>query len=778
MSKVKKETKSKAVKTAAGKSLVVVESPAKAKTINKYLGSKYVVEASVGHIKDLRKFGMGVEIDNNFTPIYVTIRGKADTIKQLQKRADGANSVLIATDPDREGEAIAWHIAESLKGVNSNIKRVVFNEITKDAIKKAIATPREINDDLFQSQQARRVLDRIIGFKVSPFLSNAMLPITTATLSAGRVQSVAMRLICEREEIINAFEPIEYWVISADFSSNGNKLSSKLIFFDGKQVKNPEGSKKDFDAENYHYIKTEDEAKKLLEQIKKENYLISNITKKQIKKRPSSPFTTSLLQQDASRKLGFSNKKTMQIAQDLYEGISVGKEGVVGLITYMRTDSVRISPDATDQAREFILEKYGEQYLPDKPPVYKSKNSSVQDAHEAIRPTFVTYTPESISGYLTKEQLSLYRLIYNRFLASQMVEAKIEQTSIDISGGEFMFRSTGSVIVFEGYLVVYNDELSEDKEILPTGLSEKDAMPLNKATENGSNTKPPARYNEASLVKELDELGIGRPSTYAQIVSTILDREYVELHSKAFVPTPIGMDVNKVLIADFPDLFNVDFTANMENDLDKIASGDMTYLSLMNSFYKPFIEQLTEAENKEGGNKIKCELCNGDMVIKVSKRGRFLGCSNYPTCTNAKPLSSVSGEKKEEKKEPILAEGIACDKCGSEMYVRDGKYGKFYGCSKYPSCNGIKQILSPIKCLKCGKGSVVGKYSAKTKKRFWTCSEYPKCDFITNNEPLLEKCPKCDYPNMEVRYKKVPNGFQKYKSCPACKEKFDMDEKN
>ena len=774
----KKNVVPKKTKASAGKTLVIVESPSKARTINKYLGQKFVVEASVGHIKDLRKFAMGVEIDNDFNPIYVTIRGKADTIKTMQKKAADADNVLIATDPDREGEAIAWHIANELKNANSNIKRVEFNEITKDAIKKAIQNPREIDDNLFQSQQARRVLDRIIGFKVSPYLSNAMLPVTTATLSAGRVQSVAMRLICEREDLINAFEPIEYWVINADFNSpKDDKLSSKLISFDGKQIKNPEGSKKDFKAKDYHYITTEKEAIKLLEQIKKEKYNISSITKKQIKKRPSSPFTTSLLQQDASRKLGFSNKRTMQIAQELYEGISIGNDGVVGLITYMRTDSVRVSPEASGQARDFITEKYGSEYLPASIPVYKTKNSSAQDAHEAIRPTFATYTPESISGYLSKEQLSLYRLIYNRFLASQMVEAKIEQTSIDITGGDFVFRSSGSVIVFDGYLVIYNDNTDDNKEILPTGLKEKDDMKLKKASENGSSTKPPARYNEASLVKELDELGIGRPSTYAQIVSTILDREYVEFYNKAFVPTQIGQEVNKVLVADFPDLFNVDFTANMENDLDKIADGDETYLSLMNSFYKPFIEQLENAEKKSGGSKVKCELCGSDMVIKVSRNGRFLGCSNYPTCKNAKSLPSDGGKLGEEKKEPEIAEGIVCDKCGSPMYIRGSKFGKFYGCSAYPKCDGIKQITSGVKCPKCGKGSVVGKYSPKARKKFWTCSEYPKCDYISNNEPLQEVCPKCKYPNLEMRYKKVPNGFEKYKSCPSCKEKFDIEEK-
>ncbi|MCL2040302.1 MAG: type I DNA topoisomerase [Bacteroidetes bacterium] len=776
ITKTKKTTKA-TTKNASGKTLIIVESPSKSKTISKYLGDKYIVEASIGHIRDLRKFAMGIDIDNDFTPIYQTIRGKTGTVKLLQKIASTADNVLIATDPDREGEAIAWHIAEILNDAKKDIKRVEFNEITKKAIKIAIDNPRKIDENLFQSQQARRVLDRIIGFKISPFLSNLMLPITTDTLSAGRVQSVAMRLICEREDLINAFEPIEYWTINAEFNTdNADKLSSKLISLNGKTIKNPEGSKKDFNADSYHYIRTKEEADEIIKQIKKENFCISSITKKQIKKRPASPFTTSLLQQDASHKLGFSSRKTMQVAQNLYEGISVGKDGVVGLITYMRTDSVRVSKEAAIQAREFIVEQYGTDYLPDNIPVYKSKSSAVQDAHEAIRPTFITYTPDSISSYLSAEQLDLYRLIYNRFLASQMVEAKIEQTSIDINGGDFVFRSTGSVIVFKGYLVVYNDNNSDnDKDILPKGLKENDHLELYKIIDNETSTKPPPRYNEASLVKELDERGIGRPSTYAQIVSTLLDRKYVELQSKAFFTTHIGQEVNKILIRDFPALFNVDFTANMENDLDKIAAGNLTYLSLMQSFYKPFEEQLNIAEQKEQPSKIKCELCEHDMVIKISRRGRFLGCSNYPNCNNIKTLASIKSGG-EEKKQPTIAEGIMCDKCGSQMYIRTGKFGDFYGCSKYPECDYIKQMQTPIGCPKCSKGSIVGRYSPKNKKRFWACNQYPQCNYIANNEPLNEKCSKCDNPYLEVRYKKVNDGFEKYKSCPTCKEKFNISE--
>lgn len=791
-----KKTTKKISNEASGKTLVVVESPAKAKTINKYLGKDYVVEASVGHIKDLGKFNLGIDIENNFEPKYITIRGKADVIKNLKNLASKANDVLIATDPDREGEAIAWHIAEEVKKTNSNIHRIIFNEITKSSVQKSLAEPRDIDMDVFMSQQARRVMDRIIGFKVSPFLSQALIEKTTATLSAGRVQSVAIRMICEREEEINAFEPIEYWSIGADFiSENKDIVKSKLVAFDGQSIKNPEGSKKGENEEattkiknhlnTLHFIKNENEATGLLKRIKQQNYKISEIAKKQIKRRPSSPFTTSLLQQDASRKLGFSNKKTMMIAQKLYEGINVGAEGSVGLITYMRTDSVRISPEAVDLCRKFIAKTFGNEYVPETIPAYSSKSTNMQDAHECIRPTTIHFTPEYLKPHLEKDELSLYELIYNRFVASQMTPAVIAQTTVNISSNslsanstpEFTFRATGSVIVFKGFLAIYDYQVEDENEAntrLPQSLAENQKAVLDKLDPVRSATKPPARYNEASLVKSLDELGIGRPSTYAQIVSTLLDREYVDIHSKAFIPTELGFDVYKVLVDCFPDLFNIDFTARMEADLDLVADGNMTYVSLLNDFYQPFTQSLAKAEAKsKAENKgLKCELCGGDLVIKVSRRGRFLGCSNYPNCTNTKPLPSSGGKIETEKKEPVLAEGITCDLCGSPMYIREGKFGKFYGCSKYPECNGIKPFLSDLHCPKCEEGFLVERFSPKTRKKFWGCSRYPDCNYITNNEPLSEECPHCHNPMLEIRYKKVPEGYEKYKQCPKCKEKF------
>jgi len=817
MKDIKKTTKKTTLKKTAtkksnpkkdftGKILVVVESPAKAKTINKYLGKNFVVEASVGHIKDLGKFKLGIDIENNFEPKYTTIRGKADVIKKLKDIASTSVNVLIATDPDREGEAIAWHIAEEVKKTNPNIKRIVFNEITKKSIQKSMSEPRDINMNVFDSQQARRVMDRIIGFKISPFLSNALIEKTTASLSAGRVQSVAMRLICEREAEINAFEPIEFWNINADFfSENEEIISSKLVAFNDKQIKNPEGSKKDNDnLDALHYIKSEIEAKNLLERIKKQSYKISEITKKQIKRKPSSPFTTSLLQQDAAKKLSFSNKRTMSLAQNLYEGMNVGEDGTVGLITYMRTDSVRVSPDAVNDCRKYIAEKFGNEYLPETPPVYSSKSTNIQDAHEAIRPTTIHYTPEYLKPYLQKDELALYTLIYNRFVASQMSPAIINQTTVNISSendtnnndtnnnntdifsgnsnsnsdnssdNNFVFRASGSVTAFNGFLAVYNyqvdDEDSNSK--LPKDLAENQKADLDETEVAQSATKPPARFNEASLVKELDELGIGRPSTYAQIVSTLLDREYVVLQSKAFVPTELGVMANEVLVDCFPDLFNVAFTAKMELDLDEVAEGNMTYVSMMNDFYTPFTVSLKNAEekNKSENKGLKCDLCSGDLVIKVSRRGRFLGCSNYPECTNIKALPASGATV--DKKEPEIAEGIICDVCNSPMFLRDGKFGKFYGCTKYPECSGLKQILSKIICPHCQVGSLIERFSTKTKKKFWGCSNYPTCNYLTNNEPLNEPCSKCNNPYLETKYRKVSDGYEKYKNCPNCKEKI------
>ncbi|MEM4261238.1 MAG: type I DNA topoisomerase [Candidatus Woesearchaeota archaeon] len=771
------------------KTLVIVESPSKAKTINKYLGSEYSVEASVGHIKDLITYKLGVDIKRGFQPKYTLIKGKGQVVKKLKTSSANAKNVLIATDPDREGEAIAWHIADEIRSENPNIKRVLFNEITKSGIEKGLKEPRDISEKLFMSQQARRVMDRLIGYQVSPFLSKAMLSKTTKSLSAGRVQSVALRLICERENEINNFVPIDFWNIVGQFENDDKKtIKAKLYSYDGKQIKNPEGSglantieeKKQLDKKlaKLHFINTEEKAKELIERIKKEQYKISDISKKQIKKQPSAPFTTSSLQQEASKRLGFSNKKTMIIAQTLYEGITLGKEGAVGLITYMRTDSVRVSPEAQNSAREKIQNQYGKDYLPPKPPEFASKSKNVQDAHEAIRPTNLTYTPDYVSKFLNRDESKLYEMIYNRFLASQMAPALIDQTTITIEGGSFVFKTSGSVVAFNGFMILFEDIEEEqngnDSLQLPEGLTKDQNLNLLNVDYIKSQTKPRPHYTEASLIKELDELGIGRPSTYSTIVSTLIEREYVELQKKIFHPTPLGIEVNEILIKNFPDIFNIVFTAEMEKDLDTIAEGEKTYLEVMNNFYAPFHKALHIAESQTESESIKCDLCGAPMVIRVSKKGRFLGCSRYPDCKNVKPLPEIETDKKA-KKELIIAEGIHCDICGKEMVIREGKYGRFYGCIDYPKCKGIKPISSGVTCPKCKEGELTERISTKTKRKFWACSRYPDCEYLSNNEPVNKKCENCGYPILFIHFRKKDNEWEKYYKCPECKTSFDIE---
>lgn len=768
----------------ADKILLVVESPSKAKTINKYLGRGYVVEASVGHIKDLEKFKIGIDIENGFQPKYITIRGKADIVKKLKKLASEAKEVLIATDPDREGEAIAWHLAEEIKKTNENIKRVLFNEITKDGIKKALKEPRGIDDNLFMAQQARRVMDRLIGYQVSPILSRALIKTTSEPLSAGRVQSVALRLISERENEIRAFKPINYWTISTDVVLPNNEVfSADLISINGNKIENPEGSalgkteeetqQKAMKLAVQTYIKSEDQAKKLLEKIKQGSFSISEIKKRKNTRRPSAPFTTSTLQQEASRRLGFSNKKTMLLAQKLYEGVSVGSE-TVGLITYMRTDSTRISPEASENAKSFITAEYGANFLPETENVYKSKSANTQDAHEAVRPANLQYKPSDVRASLDKDEYAMYELIFSRFIASQMAPAQLDQTSVDISDENFVFRATGSVVTFKGFLAAY-DDITEEKnkksagttDRLPNGIEQGLATKLEKTTSNASETKPPARFNEASLVKELDELGIGRPSTYAAIVSTLIDREYVELKSKAFSPTLLGDEVCAYLVKNFDDLFNVEFTSEMENSLDTVESGENSYVAAMNRFYKPFKETLDYATSHSDIEDVLCDKCNAPMTIRVGRSGRFFGCSRYPDCNGTKPLPKSNDYVAEE---PQIAEGIFCDICGKPMLLRQGKFGKFYGCSDYPTCKGIKNITTGVKCPKCNTGEISERYSRKTKKKFWACTNYPDCDFISNFEIVGKACVNGDSPYIEIRYKKTEDGYDKYERCPKCSE--------
>jgi len=779
-----------------GKTLVVVESPSKAKTINKYLGQRYIVEASVGHIKDLPAYQFGVDINNNFTPKYEMLKGKSEIVKKLKQTAQVSKDVLIATDPDREGEAIAAHIAEEITKVNKNIQRVIFNEITKSGIQRGLNEPRDIDEALVMSQQARRVMDRIIGFKVSPFLSNYFVGKYDSTLSAGRVQSVALRLICEREREIEKFDPIEFWRIFAYFNNKDiDKLKTELIAFQNKKITNPSGSKrggndKETDKlikklSEQHYIRNEAQAQAIIEQIKSiKEYKVADKKIQQINWKPAPPFTTSTLQQEAYRKLGFSNEKTMLIAQRLYEGVSLGHHGDIGLITYMRTDSVRISPDAQAAASEYIKANFGKDYAPTKPPVYETKSQNVQDAHEAIRPTTLEFELDELQKYLDKDQFALYKLIYQRFLASQMSNAKVEQTTLTIEAEDLKFRATGSVIKFDGYLKLYqesqdaDDENDDEKQaILPQNIKVGDIFNLKKVESKQAFTKPPARFNRASIIKKLDELGIGRPSTYSTIVKTIIDRGYIEQVSKLLKPTQLGFEVNDALVLHFDDIFNTEFTARMEDDLDKIAQKTTDYLAVMNEFYGPFAKTLEKAQAEHNENSdLKCPKCGSPLVVRVGKRGRFLGCSSYPDCDYTQPIPKSTND--EPKPEPQIAEGIKCPVCGKDMVIRDSKYGKFYGCVDYPNCKGTRPITTGVKCPKCEEGELMERYSRKAKKKFWSCSNYPKCDYLTNYEPINIECPNCGNYYIEIHFRKNKESgeWERYYHCPDCENNFEIND--
>jgi len=727
-----------------GKDLIVVESPSKAKTINKYVGNKYIVEATVGHIKNLPKTKLGIDIENNFQPNLVVIRGKSDIIKKIKSLADKSNKIFIATDPDREGEAIAQDVADILDGKNKEkIHRVLFNEITKKAVNEALRNPKKIDTKLVSSQRARRVMDRIIGYKVSPFLWKAVIDSYGSSLSAGRVQSVALRLICEREEEIEKFVPTEYWSITAVFTTeSGEEIKAKLFEVDGKQIKIPSKPEMTDDEwneflKNNFAITRKELAEEIVNKIRSINhFIISDINKKESRKNPYPPFITSTLQVEASRQLRFRPRRTMMIAQQLYEGVEIGSEGLTGLITYMRTDSTRLSDEILNDARIFIKENFGEEYLPEKARTYEAKKKNVQDAHEAIRPTSLKYTPEYVKPYLDESQYKLYELIWKRFIASQMESAKIETTTVNIKANEFLFRASGTTVLFDGFLKLY-DESKEDTTDengngykIPANLNINQSLNLIEITPNQHFTKPPARYTESSLIKELESNGIGRPSTYALIVSTIIDRNYVEQVDRKLIPTPLGRKVNDILIKNFPNIFDVGFTAKMEEELDSIAEGEIDYIKVLNDFYKPFSETLNKVEaNLE---KIKCDKCGSDMELKIGRYGKFLACTNYPECKNIKSLKELNNENNEPK-----FTGETCPKCGSRTVFREGKFGRFIGCEKYPECDYTKVITTGIQCPKCKEGELTAR---KTKKGrlFYSCSRYPDCDYATWKLPKSE----------------------------------------
>ncbi len=713
------------------KSLVIVESPAKAKTISKILGSSFEVRASVGHVRDLPVKEMGIDIEKDFTPNYIVIPGKEKVIKELKKASKEAEAIYLAPDPDREGEAIAWHIADEIKGKSKKIYRIKFNEITKAAVLESIKHPGEVDLQKVDAQQARRVLDRLVGYELSPLLWRKV----RRGLSAGRVQSVAVRLVVDREREIEAFKAEEYWSINAEFEGSNKPLFwSKLFKYNGEKTD----------------IRNTETAQTVVEEIKGSRFILAKIERKTRKRMPSPPFITSTLQQEAARKLRFTAKKTMSVAQQLYEGIELGEEGAAGLITYMRTDSLRVAAEAQHAARDFIRTTYGKEYLPEKPPFYKSKESA-QEAHEAVRPTYMTNVPERIKRYLTKDQLSLYKLIWNRFVASQMAPAQLEQTTFEIvcdterCKGETVFRASGSVIKFQGFMALYTestDELLEESEALLPSLKEGETLKLLEIQPKQHFTQPPPRYTEASLVKALEEKGIGRPSTYAAILSTIQDRKYVHKTDGRFTPTELGSVVNDLLVDRFTELMDIGFTASMEEKLDRIEEGKLKWVNVVKDFYSPFHKKLTEALAIPGKVKPQdipteavCEKCGLPMVIRWGRHGRFLACSGFPACKNAKPLDE------EKQAAEVIETDEKCPKCGSPMVLKSGRFGKFFACSRYPECKTTKPVATGVKCPEDG-GDIVERRSKKGKP-FWSCGNYPKCKFATWYKPVPEKCPKC-----------------------------------
>jgi len=728
------------------KDLILVESPSKAKTINKYVGKNYIVEATVGHIRNLPKTKLGIDLENGFEPKFVNIRGKGDVIKKIRSLAGKSKKIYIATDPDREGEAIAQDVVDILTDVQKEkIERVMFNEITKKAVNEALNHTIKIDEHLVTSQRARRVMDRIIGYQVSPFLWRAVIEAYGSSLSAGRVQSVALRLICEREDDIEKFIATEYWSIVAIFKTEkGEEIKAKLYEVNGKQIKIPpkpqmtEEDWEEFFKTNFA-ISGADLANKIVEALRsKKNYAISDLSKKESKRNPYPPFITSSLQVESSRKLRYRPRRTMMLAQQLYEGIDLGSEGTTGLITYMRTDSMRLSEDVVSEARDFIVGKYGPNYLPEKAKSYESKNKkNAQDAHEAIRPTSLKFTPEFVKEFLDEAQFKLYELIWKRFIACQMESARLETTTVSISADEYVFRSSGTTILFDGFLTLYDEDLEDSNDqtgnsnLIPAGLEVNQKMKLEELTPNQHFTKPPPRYTESSLIKELENNGIGRPSTYAMIMGTIIDRKYVEQLDRKLIPTELGRKVNTILVKNFGNIFNVNFTAQMEGELDLIADGEIGYLKVLNDFYEPFSKTLIEVEaNLE---KIKCDKCGSDMDIKMGRFGKFLACTNYPECKNIKSLKDFApnGGAPEET-------GEICPKCGSKTVFREGKFGRFIGCEKYPDCDFTKVVTLGLKCPKCSDGEVITRRT-KRGKIFYGCNKYPDCDFASWTMPKAKE---------------------------------------
>ncbi len=718
-----------------GKALVIVESPAKSKTIKKILGNDYVIEASFGHIRDLPPKGLGFDIEDDFKPTFAIIPEKHKVVDNLNKMAKNASRIYLASDPDREGEAIAWHVREVLKVPEDKIYRIVFNEITPKAIKDAVANYRDIDMLKVKAQQTRQILDRLVGFKISPILWEKL---RNYRLSAGRVQSVALRMICEREDEIEAFVPVEYWSIDALLAKDGFQFLAEL------SRKKSDKSSKDEKIN----IKNKEEVDKILADLKSAKYQVSKISTRDSQRKPQAPFITSTLQREASSKLGYGVSKTMQIAQKLYEGIELGEEGAIGLITYMRTDSVRISDDARDAAKEYITYNFGEKYYPKEPNDYnKGKKKNVQDAHEAIRPSYIERTPESIKKYLSAEQYKLYKLIWSRFMASQMENAKIKNHTVDIEADDYIFKIGSSKVEFDGFLKVYTDDEAEEQKKFPD-LKEGDVLDFIKLDPKQHFTQPPPRFSEASLVKQLEEYGIGRPSTYAPIITKIQQRGYVEKLDKALKPTILGRTISIQLVKHFEDIMDYQFTASMELKLDDIAEDKANSVNVLKDFWTPFSKTVENAKtNMERviiESDVVCPNCGKKMVVKTSRFGKqFLGCSGYPECKTMMPLDG--GEAKAPAQDE--ATDVKCEKCGGETVIKTGPYGKYYQCLN-DKCKARKSIVvsSGVKCPKCadeGRDGELIQRRLRYGKTFYGCSKFPDCDFAVWNEPTGEKCPDC-----------------------------------
>ncbi len=694
-----------------GQKLVIVESPAKAKTIGKYLGKNYVVKASMGHVKDLPKSQLGVDIDNEYNPKYITIRGKGELLDKLKREAKKSEKIYLATDPDREGEAISWHLSHVLKLNESEKCRIEFHEITKNAIKSSIKSPRTININLVNAQQARRVLDRLVGYKISPILWKKI----KWGLSAGRVQSVALKMICEREKSIIDFKPQEYWTIECELHKKTSVkcFNVKLTTFDKKKIE----------------IKTKEETDKIIKDLEKGQFIVNSIKTTCKNKMPLPPFTTSTLQQDAYKKLNFSTKRTMAVAQQLYEGVDIKGYGTVGLITYMRTDSVRISREAQEICRDYVIDKFGKEYIEEKPRNFKSKKKNIQDAHEAIRPTYMEIEPDRAKENLKPEQYKLYKLIWNRFLASQMASSKIDVTSINIVNSRYGLKVSGSSVKFDGFMKVYEYATEDERANRALPKLEKGELLFKKSIEGKQHfTQPPARFSEASLVKTLEENGIGRPSTYAPILSTLLDRKYIQREKKTLIPTELGNIVNNIVSEYFKQIVDVEFTAEMESKLDSVEEGKDNWRKVVDEFYKPLKKSIEVAE---------------------------------------KEVSKITIEDK--------VTDIKCDKCGRNMVIKHGRFGDFLACPGYPECKNTKPIVEEldVECPKCG-GKILVKRSRKGRK-FYGCSNYPKCDFVSWAEPVKEKCPVCGS-YMVKKYSKVKGNYLECSNSECKYRQYNVEE--